>query len=68
MAQSIYASFMVNRVSAAYLVVLAALAVTGFLIDVTWWQGALIGSAAMLPVLAADIVTTRQRTTAQRGA
>jgi hypothetical protein len=67
MAQSFYASSMVNRVRVAYLVVLAALVVTGFLIDVSWWQGALIGSAAMLPILVADIVTTRRRATAQRG-
>jgi hypothetical protein len=59
---------MVNRVRAAYLAALAALAVAGFLVDVSWWQGALIGSVAVLPVLVADIVTTRRRTTAQRRA
>jgi hypothetical protein len=68
MARSFYASSMVNRVRAAYLVVLAALVAVGFFIDVSWWQGALIGSAAMLPVLIADTVTTKRRAVAQRRA
>lgn len=57
---------MVNRVRATYLVILATLAITGFFLDVSWWQGALIGSTAMLPVLVADMITTKRRAAAQR--
>lgn len=56
---------MVNRVRATYLVILATLAITGFFLDVSWWQGALIGSTAMLPVLVADMITTKRRAAAQ---
>ena len=52
---------MVRPVYIAYLLLLGALTLTGFLLDGTpWWVLVLIGSGAMALVAAADIVTTRR--------
>jgi hypothetical protein len=52
---------MVRPVYVAYLVVLGALALIGFLLDGTpWWVLVLIGSGVMALIAVADIVTTRR--------
>lgn len=58
---------MVRRVQVLYALVLSGLLVAGFLIEGSWWAKALVGTAAMVPVVIADIVTSRRRQAA-RGA
>ncbi|MCA2212905.1 hypothetical protein [Jidongwangia harbinensis] len=54
---------MTGGVRAAYLVAFLGLATAGFFLDVSWWVGALIGLAVMAPILIADVLVSRRRTT-----
>lgn len=54
---------MTNPVRVAYLLVLGALVVVGYLfISAPWWVLAVIGIAMMVPVAVADINTSKRPT------
>lgn len=58
---------MVRGVHVTYVLVLPGLLVAGFLIEASWWATALVGIGAMVPVVIADVVSSRRRRPA-RGA
>jgi hypothetical protein len=53
---------MTTGVRVAYPVVFLGLFAAGFFLDLSWWVGALIGLAAVAPILVTDLVLTRRRT------
>ncbi|MEU1607511.1 hypothetical protein [Micromonospora matsumotoense] len=50
---------MARHVRVAYPAALLILVVVGFIADLPSWQAALLGAAAMTPILVVDLILTR---------
>ncbi|RZU52680.1 hypothetical protein EV385_4559 [Krasilnikovia cinnamomea] len=57
----LYAEVVIKWLNVAYLLVFFGLIVAGLLLDPTWWAGVLVGTAAVAPIIIADVVLTRRR-------
>ena len=58
---------MATGVRVAYPVVFLGLLTAGFFLDVSWWVGALIGLAVVVPIMIADFLLTRRQTADSHG-